>query len=462
MTFDYYVIYAGMRTGSNLLEDTLNGLPDIHCHGELFNPVFVGKQGQMSWLGMDMAAREADPVALITRMRSTAPGLHGFRLFHDHDPRILNATLADPRCGKIILTRNPLDSYISGLIAVATGQWLITEAKDRKSAKVRFDPQGFSAHLDGIRSFQEHIRRGLQHGGQTAFHIGYDDLKDAAVLTGLARFLGLQAEVRPASRLKPQNPGPATDKVTNPQEMAESLSRLDPFGLADVPNGEARRAAGVPGFIVGDDVPLMFMPVPGTDAERVRRWLETMGKGGKTVSGLTQKSLRQWMQGHPGFRSFVVVGHPVTRGWSAFRALADGGQPDLCRILSRHYGVNFPDPASDDAGEWGKGFERFLVYLKSNLAGQTGQKTEPAWASQSAILQGMAQFALPDMILREEGLKEGVSMLCAAAGIKPVPLPHTTRDTALLSRVVSPAIESAARVAYARDYAGFGFTDWRA
>lgn len=461
MNFDYYVIYAGMRTGSNLLEDTLNGLPDICCHGELFNPVFIGKQGQMSWLGTDMAAREADPMALIARMRASAKGLHGFRFFNNHDPRVLEATLADPRCGKVILTRNPLDSYISGLIAVATGQWLMTEAKDRKSAKVRFDPQGFATYLEEIRNFQDHIRRGLQLGGQTAFHIGYDDLKDAGVLTGLARFLGLQAEVRPSARLKPQNPGPAVDKVTNPDEMMESLSRVDPFALSGLPNAEARRPAGVPGFMAGQAAPLLFMPMPGTDTERVQRWLETMEKGGNPLTGFTQKSLRQWMQGHPGFRSFVVVSHPLTRAWRAFQSLAGSGQPDLCRVLMRHYGVVFPDHANEDPADWGRGFERFLVYLKANLAGQTGQKTEPGWASQSAILQGMAQFALPDMILREETLEESVGVLCATMGIKPAPMPAGTQGSPLLADVITPAIQAAARMAYVRDYAAFGFSDWR-
>lgn len=46
--------------------------------------------------------------------------LGGFRYFHDHDPRVLDMILDDPGCAKIILTRNPLDSYVSWKIAQAT------------------------------------------------------------------------------------------------------------------------------------------------------------------------------------------------------------------------------------------------------------------------------------------------------------------------------------------------------
>ena len=44
--FDYFVVLAGMRTGSNLLEEQLAAMPGIVSHGELFNPHFFGKPDQ--------------------------------------------------------------------------------------------------------------------------------------------------------------------------------------------------------------------------------------------------------------------------------------------------------------------------------------------------------------------------------------------------------------------------------
>ena len=42
MAFEYFVVLAEMRTGSNLLESNLNAIDGIECHGELFNPFFIG------------------------------------------------------------------------------------------------------------------------------------------------------------------------------------------------------------------------------------------------------------------------------------------------------------------------------------------------------------------------------------------------------------------------------------
>ena len=40
--FDFFVVFAEMRTGSNLLEDYLNQIANVVCHGEAFNPNFIG------------------------------------------------------------------------------------------------------------------------------------------------------------------------------------------------------------------------------------------------------------------------------------------------------------------------------------------------------------------------------------------------------------------------------------
>ena len=75
-----------------------------------------------------MQAREKDPFALIERVRGEANGLAGFRLFWDHDPRVRDAALADPRCAKIVLTRNPVETYVSWKSAMARDQWVLTDA----------------------------------------------------------------------------------------------------------------------------------------------------------------------------------------------------------------------------------------------------------------------------------------------------------------------------------------------
>jgi LPS sulfotransferase NodH len=40
--FQSFVVFAEMRTGSNFLEANLNQLEGVACHGEAFNPHFLG------------------------------------------------------------------------------------------------------------------------------------------------------------------------------------------------------------------------------------------------------------------------------------------------------------------------------------------------------------------------------------------------------------------------------------
>ena len=232
-------MFAEMRTGSNFLEANLNALSGVTCHGEVFNPVFIGKKDQTEMFGVTLPEREVDPALFLRRMRERTPGLAGFRYFHDHDPRVFDLLIADPRCAKIVLTRNPVESYVSLKIAKATGQWKLTNPKNLKKAKARFDPLEFETHLDQVQAFQIRLLRALQTTGQTAFYIDYDDIPDIGVLNGLAAFLGVDARLESVdSTLTVQNPEPLADKVTNPGGMEQALARLDRFNLSRTPNFE--------------------------------------------------------------------------------------------------------------------------------------------------------------------------------------------------------------------------------
>ena len=255
--FDYFVIYAEMRTGSNFLEENINEYPGLKCYGEAFNPVFVGGAKKHELLGVSIEDRDENPEALLDRMRAGTEGLAGFRFFHDHDPRILEKTLNDPRCGKVVLTRNPVDSYVSRKIAGATGQWRLSDMKNAKTAQIEFDRQEFESHLDRLQQFQLRLMHGLQVTGQTAFYIAYDDLRDLDVLDGLAAYLGVVHKKDHASkRTKVQNPAPLEDKVVNFDEMQAALARIDRFDLTRTPNFEPRRAAAVPSYVAAASAPL--------------------------------------------------------------------------------------------------------------------------------------------------------------------------------------------------------------
>ena len=265
--FDYFVLFAEMHTGSNFLEANLNLYPDLSCLGEVFNPVFMAYPGTEELLGFDQAARDADPLALVQAIKEEE-GVAGFRFFHDHHEGILDEVLNDPRCAKVILTRNPVESYVSWKIAAATGQWKLTNATHHKATQVDFDREEFEAHMGNLQEFQIRLLNTLQKSGQTAFYVAYEDIQDLDIMNGLARYLGSGTELSSLSKnLKKQNPAPMSEKVANFEDMELSLVTMDRFNLSRTPNFEPRRGPVVPSYIAAARAPLLYMPImSGPDA----------------------------------------------------------------------------------------------------------------------------------------------------------------------------------------------------
>jgi LPS sulfotransferase NodH len=456
--FHSFVIFAEMRTGSNLLEANLNALPGVHSHGEVFNRYILGKKDRAELFGITMEERDRDPRPLLRRLREETDGLPGFRFFHDHDLRILDDVLPDPGCAKIILTRNPLESYVSWKIAQATDQWKLTHPKRLKTAKVRFDVPEFLKHLQDIQAFQLLLLQSLQTTGQTAFYLDYEDLGSVEVLNGLAAFLGLEARVKQLDdTLKKQNPGPLEDKLENPEALAEAIAAVDVFNLGRTPSFEPRRAAGVPTAVASDFASLLFFPIRSGPETIIRDWFARLGP---TSDGFEQKSLRQWKRKHPGHRSFTILRHPLLRAHVAFRRkIVLGEAQDLRRILINGFLAELQPPgepfATPDAER--AAFLIFLNYCRLAVGGQTGARVDPSLASQTALVQGFASFQPLDYLLREDRLGEGLAMLATEMGINDPSLPRSVDEAALLS-IWDPTLEAAAAEAYQRDYVGFGFS----
>ncbi|MEM6309798.1 MAG: nodulation protein NodH [Pseudomonadota bacterium] len=469
--FDYFVLFAEMRTGSNFLESNLNALGDVVCHGEAFNPFFVGYPKSKDILGITLETRERNPDALLDAI-CAADGMNGFRYFHDHDARVYDRIIADPRCAKIVLTRNPAESYVSWKIAKSTGQWLLTDAKGRKTGQAEFVVEEFDQHVSNLQTFQMRLLGDLQKTGQTAFYISYEDLRDVDVINGLAAFLGTDAQLKNLDkRLKVQNPGPLSDKVKNFDDMQKALAGIDRFNLTRTPNFEPRRAAVVPTYIAGVDVPLIFLPIAGGPVVEVSDWLAGLqsNRSDPLLRNFTQKALRQWKRGHGLHRSFTVLRHPLARAHHVFCAkLLDRGDESFSQIrkvLQKSHKLELPDNPSDTS--WGleahqAGFLAFLKFLKSNLAGQTSVRVDPSWATQSAILQGFANFMLPDAVVRETDMGVDLPGLAAKVGSQITGAPQRSAPDMpyALNEVVTPEIEEVAANAYQRDYMMFGFTSW--
>ena len=460
--FKSFVVLAEMRTGSNFLESNLNAIAGIACHGEAFNPYFIGTEGQDEAFGVTLAQRGADPGALLTAMRVETDGLPGFRYFHDHDPRVFDLVMDDKACAKIILTRNALESYISWKIAKQSDQWWLANTKHLKAVRPTFDAAEFAERLDAQQAHQARITSRLQKTGQAAFYLDYEDILDLEVINGIAGFLGVAGRLKSlVFRFKKQNPEAIRDKVENPADMAAALARIDGFGVDHVPNFEPRRSGAVPQYVASADVPLLFLPIKAGPEVRVLQWLASYGK---LVGDFDRQSLRKWKQGHPGQRSFAVLRHPVARAYAAYAdVLAQEAMPELRPYLKRVHKFELPPKGKGFATleEHRAGFAVVLTFVKYLLDGRTELKTPAQFASLGAILAGFAQVQSPDVLIREDRLETGLRHLAEEVGVAFQPLlPDAAVYAWPLAAVYGPDIEAAAKEAYWRDYNGFGFETW--
>lgn len=124
------------------------------------------------------------------------------------------------------------------------------------------------------------------------------------------------------------------------------------------------------------------------------------------------------------------------------------------------------DPETDptyDLAAHKAAFLSWLHFLKGNLSSQTAVRVDGAWASQLTLLQGMANFGVPDVILREGRLRGDLAALAGQLGLTsmPEPIAITDKYASRLAKIYGPDVEEAAREACQRDYLAFGFRNWR-
>lgn len=473
--FDLFVVLAGMRTGSNFLETNLSALGGVTCHGEAFNPFFVGHPEKPDLLGITQAQRDEDPLRLLAALRDQPGGIGGFRYFHDHDPRILPAVLNDPHCAKVVLTRNPLETYVSLKLALATDIWRMTNPRRQQivvpshDLKVRFEPTDFDRHLSETRAFQLQILHALQKTGQTAFYLGYEDLFDLEVINGLGQWLGAEAPLASLDKtLKKQNAHAIRDRIENVEAMKVALAEYDTFDFSRTPNFEPRRGPVVPSWLAAPTSPLLYLPVQGGPVAAVSAWLSALDGGGELHKTFNQQRLRAWLADHRGARRFTVLRHPLARAHAAYveRILPSGPGSfrEIRQALKQHFGLKLPKGEDDpgyDLVAHRDGLLKFLRFIRANLGGQTAQRTDPSWASQTMVLRGYSEWGAPDLVLREAELGRELPRLAERLG-RPAPrLGQTDPHAELLASICDEELQHAARLAYPADFEVFGFEDYK-
>ncbi len=495
--YKYFAIFGAMRSGSNLLEQSLNQYSSITCHGELFNPSFIGYPKSTDFLGLDFEEREKSPESLIKAMiKDAGNGIAGFRVFHDHDQRTAQMALQDPKCAKIILQRDVLQSFISLEIARKTDQWLLHDAPDRRGGKVIFNAVEFADYRAEQAAYYRDVRETLQKSGQTAFWVHYPEQRDVAVLNGIATFLGQDEVLKTVKEtIRRQNPGSLRDKVENYDEMQAALSHWSEDDIIPLTSFDPLRRANIPKMVSCISQPILFAPIPGGPNTEVLRWMNTIDDGetprgdyaqavtnGEILhTGHNQRTLFEWLEANPDVATLTAVGHPLTRAYGAFMAkifpTGEGTYAVIREQLVNYFGVALPDldvmegatrnsleTEGYSVGQHRAAFHGFLRFLKDNLSGQTSIRKDGLWDSQMTFLTGF-NAAVPISIIVKEGQMD--------AGFRYVEsvldLPHPTIGAPIkpdhmftLDEIYTRQTENLARKAYAVDYGRFGFADYQA
>jgi len=200
MTKTRFVIFCFPRTGSYLLTDILNKQEGVTCHEEIFKKMRVElHESYLDQLGLskdDIEKRDTDPLKYLEDVYTISPGpITGFKIFPQHNKQILTKLLYDTDVRKIFLARNPVQSYISNLVARASGAWTKTHAsKKEPDIQVEFTAEGIIQRISEQRRFFEHVLSAIKLTPGNPVHLlDYSELKDPESMQLLAEFLEIDA-----------------------------------------------------------------------------------------------------------------------------------------------------------------------------------------------------------------------------------------------------------------------------
>lgn len=479
--FTRFIILGAMRSGSNLLEKFLNQYDGLACHGELFHKSFIGVQGCQNYLGIDIETRNKNSQHLLAAAQTPTPRkITGFRFFQDHDLQVMETALKDRFCAKIILTRDPIASFVSLQIALKTQQWLVSDIAHRHEIQIHFDLEEYAKYLAYRTTYYKRISDSLATSEQPYFEIDYSMLNEVENINRLAAFIGdKNGKEALEEPIKRQNPGATASKISNIKEVraaldAPSLSERQPPILAPI-------------FESGTDLsrayfcqktPLIFGPVPAVPDKGVRKWLEFQNQR-PAQNGFSSHQFAEWKAFNPRSAFFSVVRHPVLRAYNAFMlkifATTSDSYIAIRQALEDQFGMILPHGGIEPTQprnrleKTGYGveehricFKLFLIFVTANLSNKTKIRQDGKWQLQTEIIRRY-QIMHPEVIvLKEETLDFGLRYLENRLDLPAKLAWKNEPDPAFsfpLSEVYDQEIEALAREAYAQDYHDLGYSD---
>jgi len=236
-----FVIFCEARTGSYNLTSRLDSCPDIVCHGEIFkrDKIELRRHHREKITTQNVAQRNADPLAFFEQIRRLNPyKIVGFKLFnhHMHWAPKLGQHITKPETKRVILWRDPIEIYASGLRAAKSGQWTQRKHKEAKPHKedvtVTHEPEKFRKFVAHYNKYT--VAASMLAGISNSFVIYYSQTNDPDVLDNLLQFLGSETKGdRTETNFVKQYTGTHDSEFTNWRDLQDQLLLTN---LADAPN----------------------------------------------------------------------------------------------------------------------------------------------------------------------------------------------------------------------------------
>lgn len=270
-----FIILSNARTGSNLLQQSLNSHPAVVCFRELFNldPSYIDYDRE-GWDGHDqhdLELREKDVRRFLAervfadheqRIRAV-----GFKFHYDHfwhDAELIPALTSDSGLRVVHLRRlNRLRTLVSVKIAEQTGAWMLRDESQHRVQTIRrkvgpaqllsaavhpiesvgrlrrfmrppvpvtSERQELRLTLDECRAFFYKIQHEESHfselfSAHKIHDITYEDLvaRRDEVLAGVCSFLGVP-DGGGTTTLRRQNPEPLRELIANYDELRAAFA----------------------------------------------------------------------------------------------------------------------------------------------------------------------------------------------------------------------------------------------
>lgn len=235
-TFDF-IIYAYPRTGNTYLGYTLNRHPKILCIPELYGghyhrkelPTFKNALDHIErhlWLTKKIKINRNNNILdeILNQKNNLITGTTIISSNIRHGPKnqpnihYLNEINKNKDIKKIILVRDPLQTYISAKIAKKSTHWVWMDTSD---VKINFDLSEFKEHCNKVNRYYYSILESIKN--QTFLVVDYNTvISSIKIILDFLKVENIKLEIK-NTVTKKQNSQNILDQVLNYEQMQKDL-----------------------------------------------------------------------------------------------------------------------------------------------------------------------------------------------------------------------------------------------